>query len=80
MKYKNTFDVLWYCIECTLKTDMEEKSLFLFSLCTKSIIVAFIKLGLNHWCHMDYINDVLTMGLDCDSCVAVYVGSESSWI
>ncbi len=27
---------------------------------------SFVKLRLNHWCHMDYFNDVLTMLLDCD--------------
>ncbi len=41
-----------------------------------------IKLRLNHWWHMDYFNDVLTtnLGLEHGSCVAVYAGSESSWI
>ncbi len=31
---------------------------------------------------MDYFNNVLTtfLGLECVSCVAVYRGSESSWI
>ncbi len=43
---------------------------------------SFIKLPLNHWCHMNYFNDVLTtfLGLEHVSCVAVYAGSESSWI
>ncbi len=52
---------------CTLHNgrgwDKEEKnywikSLFLFSLRTKSILVASLRL--NHWCHMDYLNNVLT--------------------
>ncbi len=57
------------------------KSLFLFSLCTK-YSRSFIKLRLNHWCHMDYFNDVLTtfLGLERSSCFAVYAGSESSRI
>ncbi len=40
------------------------KLLFLFSLCTK---------GLNHWCHMDYFNDVLItfLGLERGSSVSV---------
>ncbi len=41
---------------------------------------SFITLWLNHWCHMDYFNNVLTtfLGLERFSCVPVYVGSESS--
>ncbi len=37
---------------------------------------------LNHWCHMNCFNNVLTafLGLECVSCVAVYAGSESSQI
>ncbi len=43
---------------------------------------SFITLQLDHCCHMDYFNDVLTtfLGLEPGSCVAVYAGSESSWI
>ncbi len=43
---------------------------------------SFIKLRLNHWCHMGYFNDVLTtfLGLERVSCVDVYAGSESSRI
>ncbi len=43
---------------------------------------SFIKLRLNHWCPMDYFNDVLTtfLGLERGSCSAVYGGSESSRI
>ncbi len=42
----------------------------------------FIKLRLNHWYHMDYLNDVFTtfLGLEYGSCFAVYAGSESSQI
>ncbi len=41
-----------------------------------------IKLQLNHWCHMNNFNNVLTtfLGLEHGSCVAVYAGSESSQI
>ncbi len=69
------------------KTDMEEKKLL-----NKVVIFAFfahkkyshrfITLWLNHWCHMDYLNNVLTtfLGLECGSYLAVYAGSESSQI
>ncbi len=32
---------------------------------------------LNHWCHMDYLNDVFTtfLGLKSVSCIAVYAGT-----
>ncbi len=35
----------------------------------------FIKLRLNHWCHMDYFNDVHTtfQGLECGTSLAVYI-------
>ncbi len=38
---------------------------------------SFIKIWLNHWCHMDYFNDVLTifLGLERGSCIAVYAES-----
>ncbi len=71
--------VLWYTCEQALKTDTEEKKLlnkviiFVF-FAHKKYSHSFITLRLNHWCHMDYFNDALTMflGLECVSCVAVY--------
>ncbi len=41
---------------------------------------SFLKLRLNHWCHMDYFNDVLTtfLGVEHGSCIAAYAGSENS--
>ncbi len=41
---------------------------------------AFWHIKLNHWCHMDYFNDVLTMflGLEHVSYVAVYAGSQKA--
>ncbi len=41
---------------------------------------SFVKLQLNHWCHMDYFNDVLAtfLSLDRVRILAVYGGSESS--
>ncbi len=47
----------------------------------KNYSLSFRKLQLNHWCHMDYFNDVLTtfLGLERVSCVAVYA-AERSWI
>ncbi len=37
----------------------------------------FIKLWLNHWCHINYFNDFFTtfLGLERVSCIAVYAGS-----
>ncbi len=32
---------------------------------------SFVKLRLNHWCHMDYFNDFLATFLDCGSILAV---------
>ncbi len=42
---------------------------------------SFIKLQLNHWCHIDYFNNLLATFLDLDRVriLAVYGGSESSW-
>ncbi len=57
-------NVSWYSHECTLKTDTEEKKLlneviiFVF-FANKKYSSSFITLRLNHWCHMDYYNDVL---------------------
>ncbi len=66
--------------ELVVKADTEDKKLL-----NKADIFVFfahslIKLRINHWCHMDYFNDVLTnfLGLELVSCVAVYAGSESS--
>ncbi len=59
------------------------KLLFLFSLREKKTYSRrFIKLRLNHWCHMDYFNNVLTtfLCLEHVSCIAVYPESESSRI
>ncbi len=73
--YKNK---LWYSHECTSKLTWKRrngwiKSLFLFSL-WKKYSYSFIKLRLNHWCHMDYFNNVLTtfLGLERVSSVAIY--------
>ncbi len=77
----------WYSRERALKTDTEEKKLlnkviiFVF-FAHKKYSCSFIKLRLNHWCHMNYFNDDLTnfLGLECSSYIAVYAESESSWI
>ncbi len=57
------------------------KSYFCF-LCAQKYSRSFIKLRLNHCCHMDYFNDVFAtfLGLEGFSCIAVYAGSESSRI
>ncbi len=66
------------------KSDTEEKKLlnkviFVF-FAFKKYSRSFIELRLNHWCHMDYFNNVLTtfLGLECGSCIAVYEGSENN--
>ncbi len=43
---------------------------------------SFITLRLNHWCHINYFNSILTtfLGLEHGSYVAVYGGSESSGV
>ncbi len=54
---------------------------FFFALGHKKYSYSFIKLRLNHCCHVDYFNNVLTfLGLEHGSCVAVYAGSEISRI
>ncbi len=63
-------DVSWYSRERTSKTDTEEKkSFFLFA--HKQYSCSFMKLRLNHWYHMNYLNDVLTtfLGLERGICV-----------
>ncbi len=49
------------------------KSLFLFC-CTHKYSHSFITSRLNHWCHMDYFNDVLTtfLNLECGCCITSY--------
>ncbi len=82
----NMGSISWYSRERVSKIDMEEKKLlnkviiFVF-FAHKKYSRSFIKLRLNHRCH-DYFNNVLTtfLGLERGSCVAVYGGSESSWI
>ncbi len=67
-----------------VEEDMEEKNLlnkviiFIF-FAHKKYSRSFIKLSLYHWCHMDDFNDVLTTFWTLNV-VAVYAGSESSWI
>ncbi len=68
-------------------SDTEEKKLFnkvviFVFFVHKKYSRSFLTLRLSHWCHMDYIIDVLAtfLGLEHFSCVAVYAGSESSQI
>ncbi len=66
------------------QTGMEEKKwlnkviIFVF-FAHKKYSRGFIKLRLNHRCHMDYFNNVLTTFLDLEH-VSNYAGSESSRI
>ncbi len=79
--------VLWYCRElCRGLTQkrqhfIEEVIIFVF-FTHKKYSRSFIKLRLNHRCHMDYFNNVLNtlLGLEHVSSVAFYAGSESSRI
>ncbi len=54
--------------------------------CAQKYSCSFIKLRLNHWCHMDYFNNVLTtfLGLEHVSCIAGrrYYGFENTlrWV
>ncbi len=74
-----------YHVQGSALTDTEEKKLlnkvviFVFFL-HKKYSPSFITLRLNHWCHMDYFNNVLTnfLGLESGSCIGS--GSGSSWI
>ncbi len=71
----------WYSHE-HVSTDTEVKKLLnQVFFCTK-FFCSYIKLWLNHRCHMDYFNDVFItfLGLERDGCVAFYAGSESSRI
>ncbi len=49
-------------------------------LLTKEPALWRTKLQLNHWCYMDYFNDVLTtfLGLERVSYIAVYAGSQKA--
>ncbi len=63
--------------------DKNKLKLILFSLRTKSILVASQNSGWTTDFKMDYFTDVLTNFLGLSehfSCIAVYVGSESSRI
>ncbi len=71
----------WYCVT---KTDKEEntflKNKFVF-FAHRKYSCSFIKLRLLHWRDMDYFNNILTIFLGLKrGCVAVYAGSERSWI
>ncbi len=80
--------VSWYSRQHASKSDTEEKKLlnivvfFLFFYLFKKYSRSVIILQLNHWCHMDYLNEVRTtfLGLEHGSSLAVYAGSESSWL
>ncbi len=74
--------MLWYCRERASKSNTEENNLL-----NKVIIFVLFahkkyscsSVQPNHWCHVDYFNDVLTtfLGLECVSCIAVYAGQKA---
>ncbi len=71
--------------KCASKTDPEENKnlnkvvIFVFFM-QKMYSHKFIKLRLNHWCHMDYFSDVLTtiLGLERAICITVWRGRKLS--
>ncbi len=67
---------------CRILTQKRRNCWIKFFFCTQKYSRSFITLWLNHWCHMDYFNNVFTtfLGLECGSCIAVCAGSESSRI
>ncbi len=70
--------LLWTCVKDSQgREDIVQLSGY-FYLFSRS----FITLRLNHWCHMDYFNDVCTtfLGLECVSCVAIRVRKLSDFI
>ncbi len=66
----------------TCKTLFINKVVIFVFFVHKTYFHSFIKLGLNHWCHMDYFNYIFTtfLGLEHVSCIAVYAGLESSQV
>ncbi len=56
--------------------------LFLFFFVQKKYFRIFIKLGLNHWCHMDYFNGILTIfvGLEHVSCIQKSLGFHQKYL
>ncbi len=74
----------WYCVVVLQWICFEEKKLlnkvviFVF-FAHKSYSCSFIKLWLNHWCHMVYFMSLLPFWA-LNVVVAVYAGSESSQI
>ncbi len=84
--YGSVSTALWYSRECAVEwhggEDLLNKVIIFVFFTHKKYSHSFIKLQLNHWCHMDYFNDVLTtfLGLVYCSCIALNGGSESSQI
>ncbi len=70
----------WTLVSWHRKEETVEQSRYFVFLALIKCSRSFIALGLIHWCHMDYFNDVLTMFLDLEqgSSLTVYAGSESS--
>ncbi len=75
--------LLWMCVEVWHgREEIVEYNFYFISFAQKKYSCSFIKLRLNHWCHMDFFNNVLTtfLHLEHGRPVAVYEGSESSRI
>ncbi len=76
LRQKHHMYASWYSCEWQ-RTDAEKKKSFnivviLVFFEHKTYSHSFIKLRLNHWCHMDYFNNVFItfLGLECGSWVA----------
>ncbi len=83
LRHQHHMHVLCYSHERVSYSDTEEKKLLnKVFFAHKKYSRSFITLWLNHWCRMDYFNNVFTtfLGLECGSCIAVCAGSESSRI
>ncbi len=75
----------WTCVEDWHGREKMLNKVFIFVYFAHILFkysCSFIKLRLNHWCHMDYFNNVFTtfLCLELVVCVAVLAGSESSLI
>ncbi len=78
---------LLYCVSSSTRIrcfhsdhSVNNVSAFFCFLCAQKIFSYLHKLRMNHWCHMDYFNDLLATFLDLDRgrILAVYAGSENT--
>ncbi len=79
LRYCTLVNAQW---RMTQKRKMVEKIYYFCFLCTQKVAYSrsSITLRMNLWCYMDYFVLTAFLALECVSCVALYAGSESSWI